>query len=197
MEVVSSALPLPFALECQRWMMPSRDELEHERLFSGDQIRSLEEVLVARAVESDLQNPLYRQFKSDARQIYWLWNKSDHTELSNRLHTNLTYSDDEVDAYLAIYIGETWSSDGTPRRSDYRRESYDDLCTMIDPDLIASLLSARYGSSLGKPEFHPPENLPEALQVAHQFMAVHMAVCEERSEPLEKSPGSDGTTDDV
>ena len=180
-EIVGTALPLSFATECLQWMKPGRDDPEEKHLIIQEVVKSLETSLVARAVEADLQSPLYREFGSDARAFYWLWGKADAEGLSNQLLSNLETGDQEVDAFLGIYVGEAWGmEDGLPRPGDFRREAYDDIARLIDPAEIARLLRNRYGNQLDNPEFHMGEDVVLALRIAHQYMVVHNAVLDER-----------------
>ncbi len=182
-EVLSTALPLPFATECLQWMKPGRDDPEENHLIVKRVMRDLETSLVARAVVADLQSPLYRQFGSDARAFYWLWQKTDAEGLSRQLLKNLKSKDQEIDAFLEIYVGEAWGmEDGLPRAADFRREAYDDIARLIDPEEVVRLLRIRYGDQLDHPEFYLGEDVVLPLRIAHQYMVVHNAAVEERKQ---------------
>lgn len=178
--IVEAAVPLPFAVECQRWMMPGRDEPEGRRLLTAEVLDSLAVALATRAIRADEQTPLYRQFGFEARALYWLWKDVDADGASARLRENLGRSVAEVDAFLDIYVGEAWGmTDGLPRRSDFRRDAYDDIVRLIDPAYIAQLLRDRYGSELDQPEYHQGDEVPIYRRIAHQFVFVHRAAMSE------------------
>lgn len=178
--LISRAIPLPFAVECLSWLRPSRDEGDANRVVPGTLFDELESILAARIQDADDAQPLYRQFGADARALYWVWDKADPAFVRDRLRTQLTDNSDEVDSFLTIHVGEAWGmEDGLPRPSDFRRETYDDIASRVDPASIMETLRARYGSELDQPVFHhsPETSLPR--RIAHQFALIHQAVLEE------------------
>lgn len=176
-EVIRTAIPLPFALECLRWMKPGRDEPESQHLLPPTPLGDLEAALASRIRQADDVAPLYRQFGADARMLYWIWKKSDCDKLSARLRHHLGSGGDEVDAFLAIHVGEAWGmEDGLPRPSDFSREAYDDISGIADPTEIMRLLRARYGEELDNPVFHHEAQVEPQRRIAHQFAVVHQSV---------------------
>lgn len=179
-EIARVAMPIPFAVECARWMMPGRDDPTDQHILTEDVLRNLDAVLVERVVKADEESPLYRQFGADARQIYWLWQKVEGSEVADRIRNDLARKEEEVDAFLDIFVGEGWSLEtGLPSRSDFRRDAYDGIARLIDPGEIAGLLRDRYGAELDRPEFYHSGEVPLPLRFAHQFMVVHNKAVEE------------------
>ncbi len=185
--IIEVAEPLTFAADCIRWMQPSRDDQEAQYLLATATIDRLRELIVARAAEKDRDSPLYRQFGYEARVLYWLWRKVDAASVSARLRVNLEGQGEEVDAFLDAHVGEAWGlTDGLPRRADFRREAYDDIARLINPEEIARDLRRRYGAELEHPEYHQNDDVPFARRLAHQFVVVHAAATGEDQSQDEK-----------
>jgi predicted KAP-like P-loop ATPase len=177
-DVIETAIPLTFAQECLRWLMPDRDAQEDDHILARGVMEELGGVLLARIVAADRAAPLYRQFGAEAQSLYWFWQaSSDAAGALARLQEHLAQSEEEVDAFLDIYVGEAWGmDDGLPRRGDLRRDAYDAIARLIDPVSIVELLRARYGDELADPQFHLGSDVPVNRRIAHQFMVIHQAV---------------------
>ncbi|MET4727681.1 putative KAP-like P-loop ATPase [Lysobacter enzymogenes] len=180
--IVETATPLTFAAEIVRWWHPKSEQEASPRLIPDDELQGLKAHLVVRAAQSDEAKPLYRQFGNEARVLYWMWYRVDPEGLSARLRQNFRRADDDVDAFLNCMTGEAWELDsGLPRKSDFRRNEYDEVARLIEPSEVANELRRRYGAELDEPKFDQDDGVPVARRIAHQFMSVHQAVLAEDS----------------
>lgn len=186
-EVLSLAAPLPFASECLRWMFPSPRRTADERIFDQvhfDQLRSL--LVTDRIVPSDVQEPLYRQFGSDATTLYDWWSEVDATRLADRLSACLATEAAEVDRFLDAFVGEVWEHGmSLSYRSDLDRDAYNHIARFIAPEKIAQLLRARYGAQMDEPQFHHSNDVELPTRIARQFMCVHARVLIELDEQVQ------------
>lgn len=179
-QAIDTAFPLPFAVECLRWLTPDRDEVEDQAILPSAVFDDLSGRALLRIQRADNAIPLYRQFGAQAGYLYWLWQRLDAAGASAQLQANLARSGDEVEAFLDAYVGEAWGmEDGLPRRADLRRNSYDEIARLIDPAAIARMLRYRYGDELDHPAFHMDSSVPVSRRIAHQFMAIHQAASAE------------------
>ncbi|QRD62767.1 AAA family ATPase (plasmid) [Xanthomonas citri pv. citri] len=193
--VLRLAAPLPFTSECLRWLFPSLRLAPEDRPFEQAEFDMLQSLVVTeRIIPSDMQEPLYRQFGSESMSLYASWHEVDHVGLANRLTSCLNAAVEEVDAFLDVFVGDSWESGtGLSRRSDLERAEYDNIVHFISPNVIGERLRVRYGAQLDNPQFHHGSGISLPLRIAHQFMYVHSKVLAESSADNEPAaPGVGG-----
>lgn len=184
-EVVAMAQPLPFAWECFRWVRKSNDEGEDARIVSAEAEEHLGAALAERIHTAAIEVPLYKSFDTDAPPLYWLWSKyRPIAEIADHLRVRFEAVGEEVDEFLASYVGMAWEMEtGLARRSDFRREGYNNIALLIDPDIVMTKLKERYGVELDAPQYHPASEVSFPRRVAHQFAFIHQKVHEEPKQP--------------
>ena len=131
------------------------------------------------------KSPLYQTFGRDAPRLYWFWNKQDGGEaVGTQLRTRFEANPNEVDSFLDTFVGEAWGMEsGLPRRADFRREAYDAVARLINPDFIVANLKQRYGAELDTPTFYHDSETRLARRIADQFTYIHLKVDEEKAQP--------------
>jgi hypothetical protein len=78
---------------------------------------------------------------------------------------------------LGTFVGRAWSGEsGLSVKADLRREAFDTIASVVDPEFVVAKLKAKYGSELDTPEFHLGSQVPYERQLAHQFAAIHQHV---------------------
>jgi hypothetical protein len=140
------------------------------------------------------QAALWNQYGQDAPYLYWVWSKyRGHQEVRHLMQSWIVAEDDAVDKLLDGYVGESWGMEtGLPGRSDFSRESYDDVAKYLDPQLILEKLHGRYGGQLDDPQFYHSPDVPFPLRVAHQFAFIHNAVVKAKQNAMD----ADAQTED-
>ncbi|MDQ3777116.1 MAG: hypothetical protein M3461_23565 [Pseudomonadota bacterium] len=69
----------------------------------------------------------------------------------------------EVDSFLDTFVGEAWGMESElQHRADFRRDAYDAVARLIDPDFIVANLKQRYGAELDAPTFYHDSETPLA-----------------------------------
>lgn len=183
-EIVRQATPVVFAMECLRWMSPGRDEEEDQYLVPQQVLDRLGLLLAERIRQADDQSPLYSQFGSQARELYWHWHTENPTEAAARTLAHLDQRPEEVDRFLEVYAREAWGLEtGLPTRADFSREDYAAISRLVSADQIVHRLQGRYGAELDEPQYHHDPDVDVPRRLAHQFMFVHLAA--ERGEAEE------------
>lgn len=186
-KVLRTASPVSFAGECLRWMFPSPSRTLEEQVFEETEFNDLRAQLVNESIVlSDAAEPLYRQFGSQAITLYEWWRNVDDVGLANRLIACLDVDSSEVDVFLDAFVGEAWDvSTGVPHRSDLDRNTYEGIARLIDPELVAQRLRARYGAALDSPQYHHSAQVSLAIRFAHQFLHVHNIALAQASQTSE------------
>jgi hypothetical protein len=179
--VIKEVLPLPFGLECLRWMRHDEKEPEEEWLISSAGEERTAAAMAHRIRAEAFNSPLYQKFGKDAPWLYWLWNKQDGGHaVADHLRARFEEHPNEVDSFLDTFVGEAWGMEsGLPHPADFRRESYDAVAMLIDPGFLLSNLKQRYGVELDAPEFHHDPETLLSRRIAHQFAFMHLKVGEE------------------
>jgi len=188
--VIKMAQPLPFGIECLRWIHHDKKEPEEERTLSSAAEEKISGTLAERIGEQAAESPLYQTFGRDAPWLYWFWNKQDGGEaVATHLRTRFEANPNEVDSFLDTFVGEAWGMEsGLPHRADFDRGNYDAVERLIDPGFLMANLKRRYGAELDAPEFHHGSETPLARRIAHQFAYIHLKVHEEKARPEPKGP---------
>lgn len=175
-EVIRDATPVAFAMECLRWMSPGRDAKEDDYLVPQEVLDRLGLLLAERIRQADEHSPLYIQFGSEARSLYWYWHVANPAEVSARILARLDQVPEDIDRLLDVHTREAWGLEtGLPSRADFSREDYDSVSRLTGADEIARRLRARYGAELDAPQYHPDSDLDVPRRIAHQFVFVHLA----------------------
>ena len=180
-EVIRTAQPLRFGLECLQWLQHDKKEPEEERIISSAAEKNISGAMVERIRAQADKEPLYQTYGRDAPWLYWVWNKQDGGKaIEAHLRARFETNPDEMDSFLDVFVGEAWGMEsGLPHRSDFDRDNYNAVTKLINPDLIMENLKQRYGTELDSPKFNRDSGSPIARQIAHQFAFIHLKVREE------------------
>lgn len=182
--VIRVVQPLPFGLECLRWLRHGEKEPEEKRIISSVAEEKIFETMAERIRVQGSETPLYQMFGRDAPWLYWVWNRQEGGDtVASQLRTRFEMNPNEVDSFLDTFVGEAWGMEsGLPHRSDFDRENYDAVVGLIDPDWIVANLKQRYGIELDAPEYYHGSETPRARCVAHQFAFIHLKVRGEKAQ---------------
>lgn len=190
-KVMWDATPVAFAMECLRWMSPGRDAQEGDYLVPQEVLDRLGVLLAERIRQADEHSPLYTQFGSEARSLYWYWHVVNPAEVSARVLARLDQAPEDIDQFLDVHTREAWGLEtGVPSRADFSREDYDSVSRLTGADEIVRRLRDRYGAELDAPQYHPDSDLDVPRRIAHQFVFVHLAA--QDGEDGKRDEGEDG-----
>jgi hypothetical protein len=189
--VIQIAEPLPFAAECLRFMRYSKDDSAEELVLKIQSELIVGQALAARIRKAANDGPLYLSYGNSAPDLLWLWMRyGEPGQMEHVLRTWLSNSTDAVDKFLATYVGRAWGMEsGLSRRSDFRRESYDRIAEIIDPEFIVERLRAAHGDLIEKDrEDEPASEIEWEEQTARRFVDIHKFVLEGK-EQADKNGG--------
>lgn len=191
---IRMATPVGFAMECMRWIRNYEDTPPERRVLADEGEAPLREILTARIEEANAEAPLYTSHPKDAPSLYWAWAHGTSQEhLREQLVKTFDAHPEELDSFLASYVGEAWGMEsGLPRPADFRREQYNSVTHVLPGEYIAANLRQRYGPELDTPQEYPPETMTQSRRVAHQFMGVHLYVLQHPPEADQAVADGDG-----
>jgi hypothetical protein len=188
-EILQSAMPLDFAVECARWMYFNAERAEDDNIVQEADNDRIDGLLAQRIAAADREQPIYRQFPKETASLYFLWNRAMPGAPGESLRRRFAETPAELDAFIDCFVGEGWEIEsGLPVRGDLRRDSYNAIVQLIDENDIMANLRARYGEELNAPQNYPPREWPHARKFAHQFAAVHALVAQEAAAVHEATP---------
>jgi len=180
---IQIAMPIGFAMECIRWIRNSADTPPERRVLTDAGEASLQAILATRIDEADAVSPLFIAHPKDAPILYWCWaNGTSGVHVQQKLKALFDAAPEQLDAFLACYVGEAWGMEsGLPRPADFRREQYDSVSHFLSAEYVATNLRLRYGVELDAPHYHAPDTMVQSRRIAHQFMSVHQHVLQEQN----------------
>lgn len=189
------ATPVGFAMECIRWIRNYEDRPPEQRVLADEGEAPLWEILTARIEEANAEAPLYASHPKDAQSLYWAWARgTSQKHVSEQLIAAFDEHPEELDSFLAFYVGEAWGMEsGLPRPADFRREQYNSVTDILPGEYIAANLRRRYGPDLDTPQEYPPETMMQSRRVAHQFMGIHRHVSQHPPEADPAVANGDGS----
>lgn len=181
---IRMAMPVGFAMECIRWIRSYENMPPERRVLNDKGETLLWEVLAARIEEVNAGAPLYTSHPKDTQSLYRAWAHGTSQEhVREQLVARFDAHPEEIDSFLASYLGEAWELEsGLPRPADFRREQYNAVTYVIPGEYIAANLLQRYGHELDMPQEYPPDTMKQSRRVAHQYMWVHLHVLQHPSE---------------
>ncbi|MGV0954761.1 MAG: KAP family P-loop NTPase fold protein [Fluviibacter sp.] len=191
--LLQAATPLPFAVECIRWLRHDPESGEDRNVVEVDDNPRMENIVAQRVVQAHDGQPAYVQFGRDAPSLFWLWNRVDPDGSRAALERRFDMCPEEVDIYLDCHVGEGWEIEsGLPVRGEFERRNYDEVNRIVGADYVMNNLTRRYGNELKHPHEYPPKDWPPARKIAHRFAFIYRRVRHEE----EGSQGSGVTSSD-
>lgn len=193
-QAIRMATPVGFALECIRWIRNYEDTPRERRVLADEGEAPLRAILTERIEGANGEAPLYASHPKDAQYLYGAWAQGTSQEhVREQLVATFDAHPEELDSFLACYVGEAWGMEsGLPRPADFRLEQYNSVTHVLPGEYVAANLRQRYGSELDTPQEYPSETMTQSRRVAHQFMGVHLYVLQHPPEADQAVANADG-----
>jgi len=184
-QVIAAAQPLPFAMECFRWLRTDDSAGGKEGPLSSAAEKQIAAALVTRIREAAEQAPPYVEFARAASSLLWFWDAyGPKGEAEGYLNARLDVDPSEIEAFLAAFAPVAWGMEsGLPRPGDLDRGQYDLISKLINPEGVVQRLRARFGSALRTDEYERSEEVALGFRMASQFAHIHRLVLEQALAP--------------
>ena len=188
--VLAAAQPLPFALECFRWLRTDDSAGGKEGPLSSAAEKQIATALVTRIREVAEQTPPYVQFPRAASSLLWVWHAyGPKGEAESYLNARFDVDPSEVDSFLAAFARVAWGMEsGLPRAGAIDRDQYDLISKLVNPESLVQRLKSRLGSALRTDEYERSEEDAPGLRMASQFAHIHKLVLEQPAPTPPPSP---------
>jgi hypothetical protein len=180
-QVIRDADPLPFGAECFRWLREDEDLPEPQWVVPKATVKELGESLASRIRKRAWTQPPYDEFGDRAPHLLYIWRTYGppgdlETYLQSRFGQRPAEAARLVGSYVTI-VQEMES--GLQRRGDFRRDQYDAIAAVVDPELVMTALESLYGKAVGEAEDWS-QGMPPEEQLARQFAHIHREVSKSR-----------------
>lgn len=145
--------------------------------FQGSKIQRLIDQKLIDKVKFEFEDEVFFNVfpQHEVRAIFGLWKELDKDDLNSYLksHINGTNVKTFIDSFPTI-----WSGPSGPYLDDFNQENYDFLKKLIDPKIIAKIISKEYKKSLELPEYRDSElwrrnEEKQELTLIAQFIHIH------------------------
>lgn len=151
--LLSENVPFHFSEEILRWIKVHKNE--EDRLFSKEDIRTLNELLLERALEfcKNKQSNLFLEFEDDIFALLDFWFDLNPVHLYNYFE-NLLDADPSLIKSIIYSLTTTIISSTypDPYKVDFKKETYEKLKLYYDTDKIQKLIIDKYGEEINKEE---------------------------------------------
>ncbi len=174
--ILSIAVPLPFAVECLRWFRTGEEKDDSERLFEKAVEDELGGLVAERIASKAEETPVYIEYGRHTPLILWAWSHWDCKQATEaHIRKALEAKPETVTELLKTYISTAWGMEsGLPIKGDFKREQYDSLTKTINPDIVCESIERQYGKHF-LDTFDPASIDSKTFEekVALQFTQVH------------------------
>jgi hypothetical protein len=186
--VVGGADPLPYAVECLRWLRFSKEEMEKDRTLSAEAEDECGRLIASRIREAARGASLHLQYGADAPRLLYLWKRyGEPDEVVLYLRKQIEKDPAEADHLLDVFVGKAWGLEsGLSHRSDLERGTYDSIAGLVDPQVVYEALQVRHPGLSG--ESYPYGGDDVARRLAEQFAFVHRKAQEKPNEGPTDAP---------
>lgn len=180
--ILGLAMPLPFAVECLRFMNHDPEDAPERHIVSAEENPGIQRIVANRIAAADADEPIYLSFPQDTLALYWVWRRAHAQEASAALQRRLERHPEEMDVFLDRFVNEAWGIEsGLPSRDRLRRDGYNHIVSLVPGDVVVANLRARYGEEIDSPNENGGSGWTSARRLAHQFAQIHRAVIEDEA----------------
>lgn len=190
-EVIGTAEPLPFAIECFKWLRG--DQKDPDRALPAEFEDRLGKI-IANRIEADVERPPYEACPEDAGAVFSIWKHYGIEGAVGRyLEGRFSRYPHEIIALLNAYTPTGWGLEsGLSHKGDFMQESYHAVAQLVSPDLIMRHLRELYGA-VDTAEFHQSDEVELGERLARQFGFLHRKAQELSRGASETPAGEQGS----
>lgn len=176
--LLSENVPFHFSQEILRWIKIHKNE--EDRLFSEEDIRTLNKLLLDRALNvcKSKQSNLFLEFEDDIFALLDFWfdlnPKNLYDYFEDLLHVDPCLIKNIIYSLTTTIISSTYPD---PYKVDFKKETYENLQLYYDTDKIQKLILDNYGEEINKEEnevqFFDTSKGQNEINAMRQFLYWH------------------------
>ncbi|MFH1252429.1 MAG: P-loop NTPase fold protein [bacterium] len=186
MDIIEKSEPVTYSLKCFYEITNDDKSKPDKSLLLDTQIKELNALLIFRIKTISNLKTLYIEYGKEAEELIWYWyNWGDKEELTRYLHSTFSKDHYNVVIFLSIFLT---TIDGLNNRKtgkvSFRRETFDKIINLIDPQVLITHLKSVYGDKLDKAEkawLYEAYDIDDKEKVAFQFAAYYNTMLKEKA----------------
>ncbi|NRR20213.1 P-loop NTPase fold protein [Brevibacillus sp. MS2.2] len=175
-ELVLSAEPLTFGLECLRWFIRDKEDSPNPRGFTSEDLDVIGKRL-ARRIGDYKGGPatLINEFHSKVTPLFNIWRTyGDEGEVNTKFLSWFEENLENVTKFLLCYVPTAWEMEsGLSHKADFEINQYQAVSQVIDPEIIIASLKRIYNDLLFVEQYPIFTDTPLELKTAQQFVWLH------------------------
>lgn len=163
-------VPVEFSFLINKWFRNGRTETEN--IFSEDQNIEIARVLRNRAIDEIEESTIFEKYPKHIAFLLSSWLKSDEIEYKEYVNQIFSTKPDKVKELLIAFTPvATSTSNPEIHKSNFTKEQYDYLKTLIDKELIHEKIRVVYGDDIDEKEveYIEFENKQTDINIMRQF----------------------------
>jgi hypothetical protein len=194
-QVLESADPVHFALECFRWIKSLKEDDEKDEddnLFSEADTSKLVEAIIHRIKKLTSQEAILLRFPENAHELLSFWARcSSKEETNNYLRVCFQQEPSSAFTFIKTYMPTYWPIDmespyslGLPSKGKLSRHTYDQIVSVVDAETLINAFKEVCGDTLDSVERESQNDYQSAEEMAAcQFIYLHnQATADDSSE---------------
>jgi hypothetical protein len=185
--------PLDYAEQLMRWIRVDTENQEKKEdflpLITEAQLKEIGELFAKRIKDYAANNDLINDFADDLASILWNWNKwGEKKDIETYIKKTIAADANNAKTFIVSYTGNSFEmGSGRRSRAELRRESYNEIAKIIEPDTLVEPLKKLYGNDIDVDldEFpHGRFNKDESEDrlTAKQFIYIHKIALQEKAD---------------
>jgi predicted KAP-like P-loop ATPase len=188
--------PVNYAAELLRWIRvnsePSKDSQEDfVALLTPDQVDSLGKLVADRIKAYTKSHYIQVDYPQDVAHLMWIWEKwGDKADIQKYFEMSFKSGTSRAIEFLMSYVGDAYDMlKGTKTRSEFRREAYNEIAKLVDPEIFVAPLVKQFGEAVNKGDYSEArfeKDKSYEYQIAQQFLYIHRKVAEEAANEAKK-----------
>lgn len=163
-------IPFDFSYQVNKWLRSG--ETMEEKIFSHEQYVEIAKSLRERALNDSLDSTLFEKYPENSSYLLGTWNEENPDELKKYL-TDIIEKDPSKIKNLVVAITPTAQSTNHPEpyKSNFTKEHYEHLITLLDRNTIHTKIREVFAEELDKEkvEFFDFENRQSKINILRQF----------------------------
>lgn len=189
---IAASTSFVYSVELLRWTHEYEERGERHGFLDQGEIATLAAAIAKKLIDDAGDRSLYRFLGEDTMKVLlpftWFGN-------CDGIRESLTKSirrdgADGAEALIEIACGKSWEmQSGIPHVSEVRKDVYESLAKLVDPDLMFAVLRERYGSKLDSPEFRPARDVQLGERLALQFASARSVAKASSNNPTDDGEG--------
>ncbi|WP_264524023.1 KAP family NTPase [Flavobacterium sp. N502536] len=163
-------VPLEFSFLLNKWYRSGRTETEN--IFSEEQNIEIARILRKRAVDESGESSIFEKYPRHIAFLLSSWLKSDEKEYKEYINQTFSTQPDKVKELLVAFTpSATSTSNPEIHKSNFTKEQYDYLKTLISKELIHEKIREVYGNDIDEKEveYIEFENKQTDINIMRQF----------------------------